>query len=365
MPRSIVWNKDSDTLITSDGLVIVSNASRAEFYANLNEVEAVLLEDLVLELARVQESLAARIHGPASLSVASPSVDEFEDSGPFDTFLLDAQSRIIQELQISAPLISDPGEIEQVLGPLLSAHGISIVSTPVYQKFGGGPQGNSPWVELLMRPVADATVGECIQLSRVIHQVLTRKSLSPTTPFGAYSLVLAGLSSALLGQSESQWLEVKAKGYGLDNDRQKHELACDLTALANTESGGVIIIGLATRKNSFGQDVVYATPGCSPGDINTEQYVEVAKNRIVPPIDGLAIRLCEASGRHYLAMYIPAQPSFSQPFIVKGGIIANGRWTGAAFTINTRVGSDKWAMSAEAVHSLLVAARAALANGSS
>jgi predicted HTH transcriptional regulator len=192
-----------------------------------------------------------------------------------------------------------------------------------------------------IRVVTDFTVGAQVNLSDVVREVLTVREMNPTSPFGAYSLVLAGMQAALLGQAESEWLEAKGKGYGLVNDRQKHELACDVTAFANAEQGGLIVIGLVTRKDRTGQDVISEARGCTPGDLNVEQYVEAVKNRIVPPIEGLAIRITESDEKHFLTIYVPPQPRYLQPFLVKGGVVVEERWTSAAFTITNRVGSDK------------------------
>src|SRR5262249_47273790 len=108
-------------------------------------------------------------------------------------------------------------------------------------------------------------------------------------------------------------------------------------------------------------DVIRGVPGCSPGTINVEQYAETVRSRIVPNIDGLDMRIVDWGGRHLLAMYIPPQPHYVQPFIVKGGVVKADKVSGAAFTIPRRIGSSRWNLSAEAVHSLLVAARLALA----
>jgi len=136
----------------------------------------------------------------------------------------------------------------------------------------------------------------------------------------------------------------------------------DIAALANSPTGGVIAIGFTTVRDSAGRDVIRSVPGCGAGSINVEQYVEVVRSKIVPSIEGLDMRLVEWNGRHLLAIHIPSQPHYVQPFIVRGGVVKSDKVSGAAFTIPRRIGSSRWNLSAEAVHSLLVAARLALAN---
>ena len=57
-----------------------------------------------------------------------------------------------------------------------------------------------------------------------------------------------GRFSELLGMTESHNFECKSQTYDLSQPKQQHELAKDVSAIANTE-GGVIIVGLKTRKD--------------------------------------------------------------------------------------------------------------------
>lgn len=135
----------------------------------------------------------------------------------------------------------------------------------------------------------------------------------------------------------------------------------DMAALANTEKGALLIIGMKTSKNKAGQDVITSAAGCSVGSLSIESYNQIARQRVVPPVTGMELHLLEHLGRHLMAILIPPQPEYLKPFLVKGGVTLEGRTNGASFTIPTRIGDARWNMSAEAVHSLLVAARVALA----
>lgn len=52
----------------------------------------------------------------------------------------------------------------------------------------------------------------------------------------------------LLGERERSWLDFKQSPYVLDGERGKSELAKDVTAVANS-GGGCIVIGVRTRKD--------------------------------------------------------------------------------------------------------------------
>jgi hypothetical protein len=53
--------------------------------------------------------------------------------------------------------------------------------------------------------------------------------------------------SALLGERESVWLDVKSGVYPLDTARGAEELAKDVAAFANTRDGGLLLVGFSTR----------------------------------------------------------------------------------------------------------------------
>jgi hypothetical protein len=55
---------------------------------------------------------------------------------------------------------------------------------------------------------------------------------------------------ALVGVSESAWLDAKESPYFLDGLKQKLELAKDVSALANS-IGGIIVLGFATTRDSL------------------------------------------------------------------------------------------------------------------
>lgn len=134
----------------------------------------------------------------------------------------------------------------------------------------------------------------------------------------------------------------------------------DLAALANTEQGGLLIIGMRTVRNEAKQDIIAGIPACIRGSLIPDQYAQIAKQRIVPSIEGIVFHLADYHAKHLLAIHVPPQPDYLRPFIVRGGVTAGGNTSGASFTIPHRIGDTRWNMTPEAIHSLLVAARIAL-----
>jgi hypothetical protein len=90
-------------------------------------------------------------------------------------------------------------------------------------------------------------------------------------------LLDAGLSEALVGQPEGEWLDAKRAPYRLDEESQEFELAKDVAALANAD-GGLIIIGMKTRNRGEG-DTITAVNGCRLSDVSRRRYVGVLSER--------------------------------------------------------------------------------------
>jgi hypothetical protein len=65
---------------------------------------------------------------------------------------------------------------------------------------------------------------------------------------GTRAALHAGRVADLLGLAECGWLDVKAGIYQLDDPAKSLELAKDVSAFANAKSGGMILVGYATRK---------------------------------------------------------------------------------------------------------------------
>ncbi|MEU7995842.1 hypothetical protein AB0B83_10950 [Micromonospora sp. NPDC049060] len=271
-------------------------------------------------------------------------------------FRFDAEGRLVGEVGILDPWMQVEAEAETAIGPLIRSYGVKILRTD-YSEY----QSSGNYMEFRFQYPNSWTIEKALALAELIGLIVGPDQIDPSSPAGAFSLLASGHHEGLIGQAESSFLEAKEKGYGFQNENQKHEYAMDLAALANTERGALLILGIKTAKNAAGQDVITGAPGCSVGSLSVETYTQVARQRIVPPITGVEFHLLEFSGRHFMAILIPSQPEYLKPFLVKGGITLEGRTNGASFTIPTRIGDSRWNMSAEAVHSLLVAARAALA----
>lgn len=77
---------------------------------------------------------------------------------------------------------------------------------------------------------------------------------------GARAALRAGRPADLLGLAECGWLDVKAGVYLLDDDAKALELAKDVAVFANTGTGGMILVGYATRKEQTRRSSMRSAP---------------------------------------------------------------------------------------------------------
>lgn len=153
------------------------------------------------------------------------------------------------------------------------------------------------------------------------------------TPSSGLALLLGGHPQAFIGLYESSWLEVKRAPYDLSDDAHRLELAMDVAALANSESGGILVIGLATKKDRDGDRIVSVTPTklelISPG-----KHRQLLDRLVYPAIAGLELHRVSygTAGLGILAIEVPVQPEQLKPFLVSGTLV-RGKVRGGFFTL--------------------------------
>jgi hypothetical protein len=175
----------------------------------------------------------------------------------------------------------------------------------------------------------------------------------------ALDLILGGHAEALVGLYESSWLEAKRAPYDLTDVAQKLELALDVAALANSETGGLLVVGLATKNDSRGDRVVGVTP-TKPELIDRRKYRQHLDRLIYPAVAGLDLHLVShgSEGLALLAVEIPSQAEQVKPFLV-GGTLIQGKLRGSYFTVATRRDDSRMVASPAEIHGLLAAGRLA------
>jgi hypothetical protein len=165
-----------------------------------------------------------------------------------------------------------------------------------------------------------------------------------------FEILETGDFDSLQGTTEDYRIEFKSSPYQLTNDAARHELAKDVSALANAD-GGIILIGFRTSKNESTAEE--CMKDCRPFDLDsfdTDQYRKILDAWICPPIPSLAISTYPSRsdiGKGVVAICIPATAHEGKPYVVNRTVEADGKVRGTLFGYYERVEDRIPATSAE------------------
>ena len=169
------------------------------------------------------------------------------------------------------------------------------------------------------------------------------------------SALESGRPTDLIGARETQAVEFKAERYRLEDERQKFELAKDVSALANSV-GGVIVIGIRTRKaDTHSWDTAAETSPVPSAMVDEESMRKVIASWVYPTIEGLQIARYTTTydDRVLASIFVPQQPASSRPFVVVKVVNDGERSHGAQLAYYVRRDDDARPLSAQEVQSIL------------
>ncbi|MET9515154.1 ATP-binding protein [Streptomyces sp. NPDC002994] len=353
----ITFNRSGNFLELSDGWSTTANRAN-EFDIPRDRVSEATLQQIRDFLRDARKGLEKENDAPPSFILVAPATDGIRVYGGDDQVryelleLLDEdEDRISLTLSVDYALVKTRENFEERLTDYFTRRGVDALLV----RFCGPAES----IELRVALPLNWTVLQCAAFSDTLAMLLQSDRLNLKTPSGAYALVSAGAPVMVLGEAESEWLEVKRENYGIAVESQKYEFACDVASFANSDQGGLIVIGISSAKDDSGNDVLTRVTPCKRGSLNIQRYMQILQDRVIPAVEGLRIDVVPIGAGDIMAIYVPPQPEEIKPFIVKGAVIGP-KVSGSFLSIPHRRGSDKWAMSPEAVHSMLVAARAVL-----
>jgi hypothetical protein len=169
----------------------------------------------------------------------------------------------------------------------------------------------------------------------------------------------AGMTEAILGQPETSWIDAKTVPHRTDTDTAKFELAKDVAAFANTGEDAVIVYGIETEKGVEG-DVLQTPHPFELSDFDIPAIQSVLNDRLTPVLTDVEVKAVETrAGYGYGWIFIPAQPTWIRPVLVRGALIGD-RVGGSFFSLPTRAGEHTVHWDPSTVHSLIQAGRVAL-----
>jgi hypothetical protein len=213
-------------------------------------------------------------------------------------------------------------------------------------------------------PTRGKSIGDALAIGAEAEALVHAAGGGALTLRSVVDLVRAGRGTALIGQPEGEWFDGKGAPYRLSTEEEKWELAKDVAAFANSESGGLIFIGAKTRRLHDG-DVVRSLSDFELDLAKPPQYRSNLAAKLHPAIEGLEIRTVPTTGTRGMAyIYIPPQRAELKPFVVKG-VVVSGKARLMHVSIPVRDGEGTRYASPSEVHSLLQAGRVALQQSAS
>ncbi len=292
--------------------------------------------------------------------------DRFDpETAPIEDFAA-AIDPVDDEFNFEAYVYLEPGETfsedkwRQLVEPLLERRGAAWHGSWTDDDYGPGLL-----VALIGRfPTRGRSVRDLFETSREFQELVWAATKhGELTAARCVALIRGGLISALAGQPESGWIDVKARPHRIDTRWEKLELAKDVAAFANSGEDAVIVFGLTTKETINGEVVDAALP-FDLMEMRVQAMADTLSAWIVPPILDLEIEAVESQeGLGYGFILIPAQDPSTLPVLVNGASI-DERFIGTLLSIPLRFGQRTVYADAARVHSLIAAGRAALTDGS-
>ncbi len=154
------------------------------------------------------------------------------------------------------------------------------------------------------------------------------------------AILQSGDFTRLFGGLEDDHLECKSAPYNLDQECEKMELAKDVSALANTD-GGIILLGVQTEQEPVHQGDIIRRVGCFSQDrIDFGQYRNVISDWVLPSIPGLRFEWhASATNQNegIVSILVPAEASRERPYVVVKVVENTGRIIGSYIGFFERV----------------------------
>ncbi|WP_157931785.1 helix-turn-helix domain-containing protein [Mycobacteroides abscessus] len=308
----------------------VARYNDIDFEINIDAIAHLTLPELTKELTREGDKgiFLTIWYSEDELFNAYPNSNLLIDSGGLIFVKLErGESQILLSSKIAGGRYRESkgrNEAIEAAQRVAQSYGFEVVSTKSY----------ADELELSLRPTPEATLLQAAHLQSVIADCT--RIVSPHSPVSIVQAVLNGQAERLIGVHESNCLDAKLKHYDRRNDLSRFQFACDVAAFANSSTGGLILIGAQVKKVR-GADIISSIPGCKSEPGSRQAYQSIVDQHIAPEISGLSYHVSHhRNDREMFMIFVPPQPPSTLPFIVKGGIFSNGKYTASMFSIPIR-----------------------------
>jgi hypothetical protein len=327
------------------------------FFGDLEKCRAT---DLQAALRRAR-NVCEEVYHPLSVVVSENDFYDEDILVPDDTCFEMLNDALTLSLSFGSDTV-DERTLQQVvqtlLEPLLWRHRMTIVQS-VSQEL--------PWPPRFVLQVSigfntrERTLRELYDIGQDAYALIGAMRDGPLTRQTAGDLIRTGHANVLIGQPESHWLEVKRQHYDLSVNTGKIKLAESVSRFCNSEDGGLVIYGMASKK--VPNDVIRRICPLPRDRGMVGRYRRVLRDHLHPPPDNLRIEAVDMPDDGMLILIdVPPQPEELKPFLVHGAVV-DGKAEGEFISIVRRQGDETIPITAKAIHSTLAAGRALLRRG--
>ncbi len=165
----------------------------------------------------------------------------------------------------------------------------------------------------------------------------------------------AGDPTALLGVREGSWIDAKGGIYDLGSAPGAEELAKDVAAFANTEHGGLLVIGIGTLPDAHGEVLDRLKP-IAHTLVDLDRHRKVIRERITPSPRNVQVAWIDLGNeRGVLYIDIPEQPRSNRPHLVAAPAGRDGKSHQASVAVPIREADGTYWLPRAEVHRLLAA----------
>ena len=305
--------------------------------------------------------LAVTANFLADTVLVSTTTEAFmdEDGAPASPVSFELRDgELMLRVQFFSDLYDDEGlppSLDSLLAPLLKRQHLTLaVAYP-------DPNWRTPpwlWYLVFGASTRSRTLEDLHAAGREVLSLLEAASDGTLTRETVGDLVRGGQATALIGQPEGHWLDVKAQHYDLGTPRGRISLAQSVARFANAEDGGIVVVGMNTKRIPGGEEIRSVCPVPSDGSM-PRRYQQALDEHLYPPLEGVTIDAIDHAGGMLMVVEVPPQPEELKPFLVHGAIV-DGTIEGAFISIVRRRGEASIPITAPMIHASLAAGRALL-----
>jgi hypothetical protein len=170
-------------------------------------------------------------------------------------------------------------------------------------------------------------------------------------------LLDAGDFDALVGAVETAEVDFKRSPYRLKEVSEAFELAKDVTALANTEMGGILVVGFQTRSpEESGLDTVATVHPFARSLFNRDQWLAKVHQLAYPTIVGLDAKFKPSADdpeRGVAVIVVPVQAPDSRYFVVAKQFVSGDGAPGWMIGLSVRSGDRNRPLGIGEIHALV------------